>query len=111
MYYTGNTKVLINLFFLLSPQNSALGNSHATNGGDNLHTLASHMSQLQLSSASTNGGTTYTAQPHNHQYTLPSGSASGTHSAPPIPTHTAHYTQQPPGWTISPTTHYIPQVM
>ena len=83
------------------------------NGNDHVHGLTSQMNALQMSSNS-NGSNSYSTAHHDQQYTLPSsGTTNGGHASSQIPTHTAQYTQQPPGWTIRlshPPAHYIQQV-
>ena len=79
---------------------------------ESLPSLASQMGQLQLSSGSTAGNSYSGGHQHYPHLSAPSvaaGATAGSTQAT-LPTHTAHYNAQPPGWTISPTTHYVQQV-
>ena len=74
--------------------------------------LTSQMGQLQLSSGSTGGSSYSLGHQHYPNLSGPSvaaGATAGSTQAT-LPTHTAHYNAQPPGWAISPTTHYVQQV-
>ena len=76
---------------------------------ESLPSLASQMGQLQLSSGST-GGSSYSGGHQHYPHVAAGATAGSTQATLPTPTHTAHYTAQPPGWTISPTAHYVQQV-
>ena len=88
-----------------------------------VRTITSQMGQVQLSNTSptTAGGltpTAFTSQPQHPAFiyggapsTPTGGSGAGnlSHGPPIIPSHAVRYTQQPPGWTISPNNaQYLP---
>lgn len=86
---------------------------------EGLHSLTSHLGQLHLSTntavaAATGAGPSTQQhaqqQQQQQQYHLSAATASTPTAAVGTATHTAQYTTQPPGWTISPTAHYIQQV-
>lgn len=85
--------------------------SYLQNTGGGIDSLASQMGHLQLSGST--GGSSYSGghQHYPHHLSAPNvAAAANAGSTATLPTHTAHYTAQPPGWTISPTTHYVQQV-
>ena len=102
----GELTLLLYTMFGLIPQNTV--------ASEGIHGLTSHLGQLHLSTSTAAGAGASTqqhAQQQQQQYHLSAASATTpTAAAVGTATHTAQYTTQPAGWTISPTAHYIQQV-